>query len=195
MALLDGYSREAVSSIASSLERFYEYYIQVVCLKHGIMHETFLEAWKPVSRQSERQLGAFLFLYLLENKKPLSPVILDARPSSEGGSPRITWTEFRNNVIHKGYIPSSEEVIAYGDLVYQFIYQLISELKATSSEFMQNATFHHLKRGIDAESGNPMTTMGIPTLINLVRADRPEQTFREALKGLEKYKRWLYHHA
>ena len=30
MALLDGYPREAVSSIAASLERFYEFYVQVI---------------------------------------------------------------------------------------------------------------------------------------------------------------------
>src|SRR5712692_1118365 len=149
MALLDGYPREAMSSIASSLERFYEYYIQVICLKHGIAPETLIDAWKPLSRQSERQLGAFLMLYLLETKKPFSPLILDAKPSSQPGSARISWAEFRNNIIHKGYIPSSEEVIAYGDLVYQFIYRLISELKATSSEFMQKAIILHLKRGID----------------------------------------------
>ena len=194
MALLDGYPREAVSSIASSLERFYEYYIQVICLQHGIAHESFLEAWKSLSRQSERQLGAFLFLYLLENKKPLNPLILDAKPKSESGPPGITWTEFRNNVIHKGYLPSSEEVIVYGNLVYQFIYRLISELRVANSDSMGKATFHHLKKGIDAKSQTPMATMSIPTLISLVRAEAPPQTFREALKGLEKYKRWLYHH-
>jgi len=196
MALLDGYPREAVSSMAAALERFYEYYVQVVCLKQGIAYEAFIEAWKPVARQSERQLGAFLFLYLLENKKPLENSIVDARPSESFGlKTRLTWTEFRNNAIHKGYIPSTEEVLVYGDLVYQFIYRLIQELRAACLEFMQKATFHHVKRGAYASGGKQISTMGIPTLISLARASGPGSSFREALKGLEKYKRWLYHRA
>jgi hypothetical protein len=196
MALIDGYPREAVSSMAAALERFYEYYVQVVCLKHDIAYETFTTAWKPVSRQSERQLGAFLFVYLLENRKPLERSIVDAKPSESSGlNTRLTWTEFRNNVIHNGYIPSTEEVQVYGDLVYQFIYRLIGELKATCSDSMQKATFHHLKRGTDASGGKQMGTMSIPTLISLVRAAGAAGSFRETLKGLEKYKRWLYHHA
>lgn len=195
MALLDGYPREAVSSMAASLERFIEHYTLVAALKHGITYEAFLEAWKPISRQSERQLGAFLFLYLLENKKPLNPLILDSKPDLEGRSKGsiLTWSEFRNDVIHKGYIPSTEEVIAYGDLVYQFIYRLIGELKATCSEFLQKATFYHLKRASDAAGGRPVATMSIPTLISLVRADMPPGSLREALVGLERYRRWVYH--
>jgi hypothetical protein len=195
MALLDGYPREAVSSIAAALERFYEYYVQVISLKHGVAHEAFLEAWNPISRQSERQLGVFLFLYLLENKKPLSDSILDAKPDlSLKLQIRQTWTEFRNAVIHKGYIPSSEEVLAYGDLVYCFIYRLIGELKTASSDFMQKATFHHLKRGMDVSGGAQMTTMTIPTLISLARVDQRARNLGDAMKGLEKYKRWVYHH-
>ncbi len=196
MALLDGYPREAVSSIAAALERFYEYCIQVISLKHGIAYELFTVAWKPLSRQSERQLGAFLFLYLLENKRALDPSIVDAKPSvSFAAANRLTWTEFRNNVIHKGYIPSTDEVLAYGDLVYQFIYRLIKELRSTSAEFMQKATFHHLRKGFDVSDGKQISTMTIPTLISLVRADQPANTFGEALKGMEKYKRWVYHRA
>lgn len=196
MALVDGYPREAITSMAAALERFYEYYIQVVSLKHGIAYETFFEAWKSVSQQSERQLGAFLFLYLLENKRVLDPSIVNAKPSlSPVVKSRLSWTEFRNKVIHNGYIPSFDEVLVYGNLVYQFIYRLIGELRITSSEFMQKATFHHLKRGVNAPGGNQVSTMGIPTLINLVRSDQPATTFAEALKGLERYKRWLYHSA
>src|SRR4051794_31915548 len=60
MALMDGYTREAVSSIAASLERFFEYYMLVISLKYGLKYEQFRKAWNPISRLSERQLGAFL---------------------------------------------------------------------------------------------------------------------------------------
>jgi len=194
MALLDGYTREAVSSIAASLERFFEYYVAVVSLKHGIAHEHFIKAWSPISKRSEQQVGAFLFLYLIENKKPLEPLILNAKPvldgRSRGNTP--TWSEFRNDVIHNGYIPSSVQVIEYGDLIYQFIYRLIAELRASCSEFMGKAVFHHLTRGHDVADGKPIGTMSVPTLISLVRTDRPAEHLRDALPGLEKYRRWLY---
>lgn len=194
MALLDGYTREAISSMAASLERFFEYYVVVVSLKHGIAHERFIEAWGPISKLSERQVGAFLFLYLIENKKPLEPLIFDAKPVLDGRSrgDTPTWSRFRNEVIHNGYIPSTVEVIEYGNLVYQFIYRLIAEMRATHSEFMGKAVFHHLTRGHDAADGKPIGTMSVPTLISLVRGDRPAQHLKDALPGLEKYRRWLY---
>lgn len=194
MALLDGYTREAVSSIAASLERFFEYYVLVVSLKHGITYEHFIRAWRPIAKLSERQLGAFLFLYLLENKKPLEPLILDGRPELEGRSQgdTPTWGAFRNDVIHKGYIPSTVEVIEYGNLVYQFIYRLIGELKVNCSDFMGKATFHHVARGYGAGDSQPVSTMSVPTLISLVRTEGPVTHLREALPGLEKYRRWLY---
>ena len=195
MALLDGYPREAVASMAAALERFYEYCVLVICLKHGVAHEAFVNAWAAVTRQSERQLGAFLFLYLLQNKKPLDRSIVDARPAATADARnRRSWTEFRNHIIHQGYIPSSEEVLGYGDLVYQFIYRLIGELRTTCSESMEQATFLHLKRGLEAAEGAQVTTMAIPTLISLSRADGPASSLLEALKDLRDYKRWLYHH-
>lgn len=194
MALLDGYTREAVSSFAASLERFFEYYVLVVSLKHQIAYEHFVKAWNPVSRLSERQFGAFLFLYLIENKRPLNGLITEAQPQLLGRSrgDTLSWSAFRNKVIHNGYIPSTEDVIEYGNLVYQFIYRLIGELKANCSEFIGKATFHHLARGQVLADGKPVGTMSVPTLISLVRAESPAQHLRDALPGLEKYKRWLY---
>ncbi len=194
MALLDGYSREAISSMAASLERFFEYYILVICLKNDIAYEQFGEAWKPVAKQSERQLGAFLFVYLLEGGKPLTPLINDQKPTLQGRSRGkiLTWAAFRNEVIHNGYIPTNEEVLEYGNLVYQFVYRVIAELKRSSAESMQRATFHHLTRGRSVANGGPVATMSVPTLISLTRADAPAGHLRNGLGGLEKYRRWLY---
>ena len=35
-AIVDGYYREAVSSFTSSLERFYEFFIKVLCISKGV---------------------------------------------------------------------------------------------------------------------------------------------------------------
>lgn len=192
MALLDGYPREAVTSMAAAVERFFDYYIQVISHKHGIPFTTLSEAWKPVSRQSERQLGAFLFLYLIENKRALQRSIVDAMPDVSFGLKKkdLSWTGFRNEVIHKGYIPSSKEVLAYGDLIYQFIYRLIEELRATSKDYMLKVAFHHNAKAFVLSDDGKITTMSIPTLISLVLANRPAPTFGEALKGFETYRRW-----
>ncbi len=99
LALLDGHTREAVSSFHAALERFYEFYIRVIGLKHNIPSTVMEKGWKEISNQSERQYGAFCALYLLENK---SAFHLDEK-----------LVRFRNDVIHKGYMPGQKKVIDY----------------------------------------------------------------------------------
>lgn len=62
-AILDGYYREAVSSFAASIERFYEFAVRVILASSSGSDELFKDAWKPVSIQSERQLGGFVLLW------------------------------------------------------------------------------------------------------------------------------------
>lgn len=104
MALLDGYQREAVSSFAASLERFYEFCIEVFLENKSITTEQYSNIWKLVSNQSERQLGAYYFLYLCEFNETSIPF---------GNN----QTSFRNKVIHKGYIPTGNEVMKYAEYV------------------------------------------------------------------------------
>ena len=115
-AIRDGYAREAVSSFSASLERFYEFYIRLICQKDKIEDEAIKSSWKSVSNQSERQLGAFIFLYTYINKK--SPEILSSNDSG-----------FRNKVIHKGYIPKLEEALDFGKSVYNKIMAVVKELE------------------------------------------------------------------
>lgn len=192
MGLVDGYPREFVLTTASALERFFEYYVRVVSLKHGIEHAVFDDGWKIVSHQSERQFGAFLFVYLLENKKPVSPWIADERPKLPGAT---SWTAFRNKVAHDGYIPSRAEAVAYCDLVYQWIYRIIGELREGCASAMDRVSIesllrlHERSKGLEgAPSTNP-ATIDIPTLIKLGGS---ASNFEEALARLEKYRHWLY---
>jgi hypothetical protein len=69
-ALIDGYYREAVSSFTSSLERFYEFFVASVLFENGIGEDVLTSTWKQVVNQSERQLGAFMFLYVREFTHP-----------------------------------------------------------------------------------------------------------------------------
>jgi hypothetical protein len=89
LALLDGYCREAVATVASSLERFHEYWIRATFLQKRGQEKDFESTWRLVAAQSERQYGAFLLLYLREAGR-----IPPSLPNK--------LVEFRNEVIHKG---------------------------------------------------------------------------------------------
>jgi hypothetical protein len=99
-AIADGYYREAISSFAAALERYYEYFLRVISTRS---HSTkyFDQIWKQVSSQSERQLGGYIFAHFLVYNQP--PTLID--------NPLI---ELRNKAIHKGYIPEKEEALKFG---------------------------------------------------------------------------------
>ena len=155
-AILDGYYREAVSSFTSCLEIFYGFYIKVIFFDRGVSEETFDSAWKLVSRQSERQLGAFIFLYTLQNGQ--APPLLS-------GSDQ----EYRNQVIHKGKIPTKDEALHYGNAVLAVIRPILKDLRKNHSDSVQKVIFKHLRTGGEkAQEKNLRTsTMSIPTIINL----------------------------
>lgn len=98
-AIIDGYYREAISSFSASLERYYEFFIKVVSV--ALPGNVFEKGWKQVSSQSERQLGAYIFTYIVFFQK-----LPETLPQ--------TLTALRNNVIHKGYIPSRKEAVEFG---------------------------------------------------------------------------------
>jgi hypothetical protein len=70
-AIIDGYYREAVSSFTSSLERFYEFFINLICLSRDLDKELIIKTFKLVANNSERELGAFPFNITCLLYKPL----------------------------------------------------------------------------------------------------------------------------
>ena len=121
-ALADGYTREAVSSFTSALERFYEFYWRVAMRHMDVPMIDINEAWKPLSKMSERQLGAFVSVSLLLAKT--KPNLLN--PNKQ--------VPFRNNVIHNGYVPKNNEAIDCGDSVMCLINEGLEDLRALDSE-------------------------------------------------------------
>lgn len=114
-ALLDGYGREAVANFAASFERLLEFYLQATTLSH-LSHflslheaeERWADTWRLMSAQSERQLGAFTAAWLLHHGE--SPAFLGPKPMR---------AQFRNRVIHQGYLPTKDEVLAYAQTVFE----------------------------------------------------------------------------
>lgn len=154
MALLDGYTREAVSSFAVALERFYEYWVKAHLLHSGVASGPLDDAWKQVSAQSERQLGAFSILYVREYGAP-APLL----PQSA--------TKFRNRVIHKGYIPTREEALLYGEQVLQYMVSLHKELYKSRYAGLSKLDGIMLGRAAQrARDPKPLSTMSIVTVFS-----------------------------
>ncbi|WP_347320009.1 hypothetical protein [Rossellomorea sp. RS05] len=169
LALIDGYAREAVSSFAASIERFYEFFINVIVHKEGIDPEEFKKTWKNVKNQSERQLGAFYFLYLTVYKE-VPPII----------KPKLV--EFRNNVIHKGYIPTYEETYNYGLEIYNYIKKLLILLRV---DYKEEIMMVDVRRRMAIQSQNTSVT-SLSHMFQMVLADHlfNERTFEDAFTEL-----------
>lgn len=156
-AIKDGYLREAISSIASGMERFYEFAVKVICAQNNIPIELVEEGWKQMSKQSERQLGAFIFQYLSEFKE-MPPLL------------RTKQVEFRNNVIHKGYFPDYDETIAFGEDVLEIIFAIVIKLKQKCEAGMNSVVWDRMiKMNGQAHkiSKEPMV-LSSPTIIRLL---------------------------
>lgn len=108
-AIKDKYFLESGLSLTASLERFYEFFIRIVMKANGLPSDIFEEIFKNVANQSERQFGAFLCIYgLIYKENP--PVLLSKK-----------FVEFRNKVVHKGYLPNENEVLEYAKEVFKII--------------------------------------------------------------------------
>ncbi|EYB68427.1 hypothetical protein DEIPH_ctg023orf0008 [Deinococcus phoenicis] len=139
-ALLDGYAREAVASFAAALERFFEFYVRAFALERAAdAAGDFGEAlaaldgtWRHVASQSERQVGMLALAYLLREGR--EPDFL---------TPKALGADFRNRVIHRGYLPRRAEVDAYAARVFALIDRLLTELggSAAHAELSQEQAF------------------------------------------------------
>lgn len=173
-AIVDGYYREAVSSFTSALERFYEFFIKVLCISKNIDWAKTQEAWKEVSNQSERQLGAFIFLHLQETGS--KPTLLSNNK-----------IKFRNEVIHKGKIPTKEQAIEYGQAVIGVVRPLLKKLKEEYSDAVGTATFQHLSNTRNpSDDGVAVSTMCISTILSLSNGEpaHDERTLEDAISQL-----------
>ena len=176
-AITDGYYREAVSSFTSSIERFYEFFIKAALYNKKHAADVVSQAWKHVSNQSERHLGAFIFLYLSEFGH--SPTLLSN-----------SNTQLRNEVIHKGKIPSRAEAMAYGQAVLDVVRPILVETQKALSEGVQQTILQHLMSARSkAEEGLAVATMAIPTILSLSVSEKGygERTLEKAITELRRW--------
>jgi len=130
--------------------------------------------WKEVSSQSERQLGAFVFVWATNFGK--APALL---PNA--------LVKFRNEVIHKGKIPSKEEALRYGDAVLGVLRPKLSALKAEFTKEITELTsrqFH--KQQAESSNDHLVATLGMATCVSLMGGDtaKQDQSLEDYLKSL-----------
>jgi hypothetical protein len=131
-ALLAGHPREAVSGFIVALERFYEYWMRIE-MEHLGQTEAFDAIWKTMAHQSERQFGAFVTLYVARRGK-VPPML----PTNQ--------IEFRNRVIHKGYIPSAAHVRQFAAAVSAVMVPLVEEMKADRGDQMHGLQVREIRK-------------------------------------------------
>ena len=161
-ALTDGYTREAFLNFSASWESFHKLCLRVFINKADATGEVFEKTWDLVIKQSERQLGAFYFLYLHEFKKP--PVFLKRKS-----------VELRNDVVHKSYVPKKEETLSYAKEVFFYIREKYFILKKDYSENLRKISnddkLHEIIKRADSETHITPTIMGFNSVFGLGSED------------------------
>lgn len=177
-ALLEGYTIEAASSLSAAYERFFEYAIKVLCKKNSITKEALDKTFKQVSKQSERQIGGFLFLYLITFGT--SYILSEEIPKR------------RNKVIHQGYIPSPEEVIKFAELIYKEIYLITQLMKSNLQNEMQQVMMDDLQAKDEKLSATtPRASCSGAMFFSLSMAGQ-KQDFQEDLASYKESKEKLF---
>lgn len=151
-ALLDGYLRESIASFAASLERFYEFVIRVICRSKSISQQDVEKCWKSVSKQSERQLGAFTMLWFVEMGAP--PDLLLSK-----------MVELRNQVIHQGKVPTYQECIHFGQAVINVISPIECKMRDKFPDSHKEECFA-LSRSVRENHEQPLAILSIGSPLN-----------------------------
>lgn len=154
-AIVDGYRREAISSFASSVERFFEFALRVLARNRRVSTQVFDAAWKTVATQSERQLGAYTFLYAASFGEV--PSLLSA-----------SIVKLRNEVVHRGMLPDRKRVLEFGAASYEVIQTGIRKLRATCLEDVNAVMAEHVSEIAAKMTSYPRSFQVTPTALNVI---------------------------
>lgn len=175
-AYKDGYYREACLDFAASYERFHEYCIfTMLCQENDDAMDDLENMWKLISRQSERQYGAFVVLYT--NAVGKAPIELSRK-----------WREFRNDITHKGIIPTSDETLQYAKAIGAYIVEINRCLENKIE--MWKGMYPKLHKVLKKDRGIENMNTILPTILSsLYRGD----TFEKAIAAFDKgYPYYMY---
>jgi hypothetical protein len=107
--------------------------------------------------QSERQLGAYTFLYTV----------------SFGEVPRLLnerMVKLRNDVVHRGMLPNQKQVIEFGTAAYDMIQSGIRQLRSACLDDVNAALREHVAE-IAKKMGSvyPRSFQVTPTALNVIQ--------------------------
>lgn len=172
-ALAAGFTLEAAASFSAALERFFEFSTRTMLMHQGLSAPDIEQVFSEMSRQSERQLGAFLALHRM--------VLGTAY------APNKKIVEFRNAVIHKGQIPTPPEVEEFCGRVYAEILRTVEALKVHCGASIQAAIQEDMKgRTSKLPSGAKIATVAGGSFFSLA-ADQNQPDFQSAFDA---HKKW-----
>ena len=171
-ALLDRNTFEACALFSTAWERFLEYYVRVESRGCGISPDEFEAIFKTMSRQSERQVGAFLILHAVARGRAYKP------------DQKIA--DFRNKVIHKGEIPNLKQTENFCGKIYQEISALYDEMKQAREHEMDVIDQEtNSKRWASVDRSIPTTAHS--GSVFFCRWD-VQETLEDALSRFQKYR-------
>jgi hypothetical protein len=156
-AISDRYYREAISSFAASVERYYEFSIRVIAKHKRLSQDVLEQSWRLIAAMSERQTGAYMLLYAAAFDK-VAPSL------------NQEMTKLRNNVIHKGVLPELGDVISFGEASYNVIQTGIQNLRATCLEEVNRQLVEHMQQTSQKFGDKfPRSTQVTPTALNVIQ--------------------------
>lgn len=184
-SFIRGYYTQSVSTFASSLERTYEFFVKASLIEEGISMEKIDQYWKEIKKQSERQYGSFCSQFL--------------KISGSDWHSDTKLSNFRNEVIHNGYIASKEETYDYANYTTNQQTRILQILK----EKIPKSTTQ-LKRQLKSNPKNFYNTIqkenasmsfgNIPSLLDCNNIENFKLiTFDDAIKTMMIYnKKYFY---
>lgn len=178
-AITDDYYREAISSFVASLEKFYEYYIEVIFRKNNVGEDE-IEEFKSKNNRSEKKVGAFFSIYVNENNE--IPKVLSSKEN-----------EFRNEVIHNGKIPTKKQSIEWGENIRALIHPIAQQVSKKYSEKYYEVERRDLSRRYQESAerwpGAKIMTMSFGTEVSPWKGNKV--SIEGCLEEVEKRKRNL----
>lgn len=170
-ALLNGFTLEACATFYAALERTYEFAIRVFMRAKQIDDKSFEGMFKEMARMSERQIGAFMALYLLATGNVYR---MDTELSN-----------FRNGIIHKGIIPNPEKACDFCSVVYTKIIDIVNVLKNDFPEYVTEVVVADIfERQSSLEINMPKATTTGTIFFNLSFSG-DKKNFHEAMESFK----------
>ncbi|MCK6930091.1 MULTISPECIES: hypothetical protein [Enterobacter cloacae complex] len=170
-ALLNGFTLEACATFYAALERTYEFAICVLMKARGVDDQQYFRMFNEMSRMSERQIGAFMTLHLLETGMPYK---IDN-----------ALTTFRNSVIHKGEIPDPDKAQDFCSKVFAKILEITELLISRHPEIVQDVILLDMQKRISEMKEKLPIASSTGTIFFSLSKSENKHDFDEAMESFK----------